>query len=420
MSTVPDQTTEPERSILSLVLLIALLGALAFVNVGVAIFVYALVIVIMVHEAGHFFVAKLFGFKATKFFLGFGPTLWSTQRGETEYGVKGFPLGGFVKIIGMSPYEDIPAEDLPRSYPNKPRWQRALLLVAGSATHFVIAFLLLLVVAIGFGFPTASNQVASVVDRVGGVETAAAEAGLRVGDRIVAVGDNATSDWDEIVAYITARPGQEGRFTIERDSGELDVTVTIGQAVMDDSGVIEVIPPGEEPPPLAEGQRIAGFLGVSPEPVMDRAGPIEGVRFAGAEVAKFTWRSITSLPEIFRPVFNGELWASLTEEGERDLEGAVGIVGAGRLAGAAAEAGMWAEMLSFIAGLTIFIGVMNLLPLPPLDGGHLAVLAWEKVTGKPVDVRKLIPIAAVVIAFFLVLFVAVLYLDLARPIDVQF
>jgi membrane-associated protease RseP (regulator of RpoE activity) len=387
---------------------------------GILIFIVALLIVIMVHETGHFLVAKLFNFKATKFFLGFGPTLWSTTKGETEYGVKAFPLGGFVKIIGMSPYEDIPPEDQPRSYPNKPRWQRALLLVAGSGTHFVLAFILLLVVAVGFGFPKASNQIASVVDRVKGVETAAADAGLQVGDRIVGIGDNATNEWDEIVEYITARPGEEGRFTIERDGREMDVTVTIGQAVMDDAGVVEVIPPGEELPAPAQGERIAGFLGVSPDPVMDRAGPIEGIRFAGAEVGVFTWRSITSLPEIFRPVFNGELWASLTEEGERDLEGAVGIVGAGRLAGAAAEAGMWAEMLSFIAGLTIFIGVMNLLPLPPLDGGHLAVLGWEKITGKPVDVRKLIPIAAVVIAFFLVLFVAVLYLDLARPIDIEF
>jgi membrane-associated protease RseP (regulator of RpoE activity) len=129
---------------------------------------------------------------------------------------------------------------------------------------------------------------------------------------------------------------------------------------------------------------------------------------------------VTSLDDVFAPVFNGELWRSLGEEGERDAEGAVGIVGAGRVAGAAVEAGMYAELLSFIAGLTIFIGLMNLLPLPPLDGGHLAVLAVEKITGKTVDVRKLIPIAAVVIAFFLVLFVAVLYLDLARPIKVPF
>jgi RIP metalloprotease RseP len=374
----------------------------------------------MIHEAGHFLVAKLFGFKATKFFLGFGPTLWSFEKGETEYGVKGIPAGGFVKIVGMSPYEEVPPEDEARSYPNKPAWQRALLLVAGSATHWVVAFVLLLIVAVGFGLPTPTNEIATVVDQVEGVRTAAAEAGLEVGDRIVAVGGVATNDWNRIVSYISERGGENGTFTIEKDGGPtIEITVPIGQAIMDDRGVVAVAPPGEELPAPGPGERLSGFLGVSPEGVMDRD-PVGGVGFAASQIGEFTVRSITALPEVFKPVFNGELWQSLTESGERDPQGAVGIVGAGRLVGQAAEAGLYAEMLSFVAGLTIFIGVMNLLPLPPLDGGHLAVLLWERITGKPVDIRKLIPIAAVVIAFFLILFVAVLYLDLARPIKVPF
>lgn len=386
---------------------------------GVVLFIALLLLVIMIHEAGHFLVAKLFGFKATKFFLGFGPTLWSFQKGETEYGVKGIPAGGFVKIVGMSPYEEVPPEDEPRSYPNKPAWQRALLLVAGSATHWVVAFVLLMVVTVGFGLPKPTNEIATIVDEVGGVPTAAAEAGLQVGDRVIAVEGVPTSDWNEIVAYISERAGEPGRFTIERDGRRFDVTVPIGAAIMDESGVVEVAPPGEDLPPPRPGERLSGFLGVSPTGVMDRD-PIAGVGFAASQIREFTVRSITALPEVFKPVFNGDLWQSLTEDGERDPQGAVGIVGAGRLVGQAAEAGLYAEMLSFVAGLTIFIGVMNLLPLPPLDGGHLAVLLWEKITGKPVDIRKLIPIAAVVIAFFLVLFVAVLYLDLARPIKVPF
>ena len=409
------------KDLSGLIFFVIFLVAIAFINPGVAFFIYALLIVIMIHEAGHFTVAKLFGFKATKFFLGFGPTLWSKQKGETEYGVKAFPLGGFVKIVGMSPYEEIEPEDEPRSYPNKPKWQRALLLVAGSATHWVVAFVLLLVVGMGIGIPKVSTEIATVVDETpDGVATAASLSDLEEGDRIVAVGGREVSGWEEVVSYIETRGNEVGTFTIERDGTTMDVDVPLGQVIMKDEEVVAAAAPGDDIRAPRAGETVGGFLGVSPAAKVEQVGPIEGVKFSAGTVATFTARSVTSLDDVFAPVFNGDLWRSLGEEGERDAEGAVGIVGAGRVAGAAVQAGMYAELLSFIAGLTIFIGLMNLLPLPPLDGGHLAVLAVEKITGKTVDVRKLIPIAAVVIAFFLVLFVAVLYLDLARPIKVPF
>jgi membrane-associated protease RseP (regulator of RpoE activity) len=120
---------------------------------------------------------------------------------------------------------------------------------------------------------------------------------------------------------------------------------------------------------------------------------------------------------MFTMVFGGELWDALRGEGERAIdEGPLGIVGAGRIAADSVESGRTLDLVALIVGFTVFVGLMNLLPLPPLDGGHLAVLAWEKVTGRTVDVRKLIPVAAAVLSFFVILFVAVLYLDLARPI----
>lgn len=393
---------------------------------GILIFVLAILIVIMVHETGHFVVAKLFGFKATKFFLGFGPTLWSTKKGETEYGVKLFPLGGFVKILGMSPYEDIDPADEPRSYPNKPRWQRALLLAAGSATHWVVAFILLVVAAAAFGFPVRepTNEIAIVEEKIlGGVDTAAWDAGFQPEDRVVAVGGMATNDWGEIVDYIHAHGGDIGVFTVSRDGERMDIEVLLGNAIFKERNdeLVAAAAPGEElPQEPAEGEYVAGFLGVSPELAVEKRPIGDAIVFAGGSVARFTARSVTTLPEVFAPVFNGELWRSLTEDGARGQEGAVGLIGAGRVAGRVAEAGMYAEFLSFIAGLTIFIGLMNLLPLPPLDGGHLAVLAYEKITGRIVDVRKLIPLAAAVISFFVILFFAVLYLDLARPIDIPF
>lgn len=392
-------------------------------SLGVVLFIVAILVVVMVHESGHFLVAKAFGFKATKFFVGFGPTVWSTQRGETEYGVKAFPIGGFVKIVGMNPYEEIPPEDRPRSYPNKPRWQRALLLVAGSATHWVVAFVLLLIAAMTIGFPTnrPTNEVIDVTTSIEGERTPAAVAGIRPGDRIVAVGGEETSSWSRIRSYIRAHAGEEAEFTIERD-GELQTEVVrVGTAVFDESGNLTLyVPPGGDLPELEPGETTAGFLGVSP----DFAYETEALPGAFVESGRWTWEvtkeSVAAIDNVFAPVFNGDLVDAVTGETDRSEEGPIGLVGVGRIAGETVQEGEYLNFIGGIVALTIFIGIMNLLPLPPLDGGHLAVLAYEGITRRTVDVRKLIPIAAAVISFFIVLFLAVLYLDLARPLETPF
>ena len=390
---------------------------------GVLVFIAAILIVIMIHEAGHFAVAKLFGFKATKFFLGFGPTIWSFQKGETEYGVKALPLGGFVKIIGMSPYEEIPPEDQPRSYPNKPRWQRALLLVAGSATHWVVAFVVLLITTMTIGFPTdqPSNQVSFVQRTVEGVETAAARGGFQAGDRIVGIGGQPTDSWEEIVEYIQARPNETGEFTVVRDGKEIDISVEINPAIFKGPELVTAAEPGGDLPEPSPGERIGGFLGVRPDARYETLSFLPAVADAAGKVGDLTVASVRGIGDVFGMVFGGELWDALSGTGEREIdEGPLGIVGAGRIAGESVEKGRIIDLIGLIVGFTVFVGLMNLLPLPPLDGGHLAVLAFEKVTGRTVDVRKLIPIAAAVISFFVILFFAVLYLDLARPIKVPF
>ncbi|MDQ4064648.1 MAG: site-2 protease family protein [Actinomycetota bacterium] len=394
-------------------------------STGILIFVVAILVVIMIHEAGHFFVAKLFDFKATKFFLGFGPTLWSFKRGETEYGIKAIPAGGFVKIVGMSPYEEIDPEDEPRSYPNKPRWQRALLLVAGSATHWVVAFVILAITTMTLGFPTnePTNHIAAVESNVaGGVETAAWAADFQPRDEIVAVAGRPTNDWDEIVDYIQAHGGERATFTVERDGRRRDITVLLGEAIFDGNELKAAAPPGGELPRAPRpGETVAGFLGVQPEPRYETLGFIPALGDAAERTAQLTLLSVRGIGDVFGMVFGGELWDALSAEGERAPdEGPLGIVGASRIAGESVAKGRFLELIGLIVGFTVFVGLMNLLPLPPLDGGHLAVLAYEKVTGRTVDVRKLIPIAAAVLSFFIVLFIAVLYLDLARPIRVPF
>lgn len=386
---------------------------------GILIFVFAILIVVMVHESGHFLVAKLFGFKAPQFFIGFGPTIWSFKKGETEYGIKAIPAGGFVKIVGMNPYEDVPPEDQPRAYPSKPKWQRALLLVAGSATHWLVAFLILFFTAMSIGFPTGrpDNKVAGVQP-----ETPAAEAGLQAGDEIISVNGTQTDSWDGVRSFIRSHPGEEATFTVRRDGEVVDVQARIGRAIFDaDDQVVAVERPGEPLPDPGPDERVTGFLGVLPDVVYEEYGLIGAVGKAGDLTWEITVASVTSIDDVFAPVFNGELWTALQGEGERDPIGSpIGLVGASRIAGQSVESGRYLDVIMLIVFFTIFVGILNLLPLPPLDGGHLAVVAWEAVTGKRVDIRKLIPVAAVVITFFVLLFMAVLYLDIARPVKLPF
>lgn len=390
-------------------------------TVGVLLFIAALLFVIMVHEAGHFVAAKLLGFKATKFFIGFGPTLWSFHRGETEYGIKMIPAGGFVKIVGMNPYEEVAPEDEPRAYANRPKWQRAVMIAAGPATHWPLAFVILAVAAMTVGFPTGdvTNTVSVVETSIDGEETPAAEAGLRPGDRITAVNGTEVRTWQETRRAIRQNAGQPTTFTFVRDGEEREVTITLGTALFDEDGrIIEYAPPGDELRP-EEGQTAVGFLGVQPEQRFDTMGFGEAVVDSAAQTGRLTGFLVTQIGAPFTTVFNGDLWEALSGDGPRDPEEApVGIVGAGRIAGETVEKGMYTEFIGLMVGLTIFVGLVNLLPLPPLDGGHLAVLAFEAITRRRVDVKKLIPIAAAVISFFVLLFFAVLYLDLARPLQV--
>ena len=407
-------------------------------NLGVLLFALSILVVVTIHEAGHFTVAKLFGFKATKFFVGFGPRVWSFKKGETEYGIGAIPAGGFVKIVGMNPYEEIDPVDEPRSYPNKPIYQRALLLVAGSATHWLVAFVILMITSMAIGFPTgrATNEVAAVEGQLRteqgelvAEETPAIQAGVRPGDRIVAVDGAETSTWTAVRNAIRAHPGEEIEFTVERDGGRETLQVLLATAYVDRQDRIVEFCPNEQTMGggqtcLTEGGTTVtpvGFFGVQPEPEFDKEGPI-GAIGTGADLTwDVTKLSFQGIGQVFTMVFGGELWDALQGEGQREIdEGPLGLVGAGRIAGESVERGQFLDFIGLIVGFTIFVGLMNLLPLPPLDGGHLAVLAYEKVTGRTVDIRKLIPVAAAVISFFVILFVAVLYLDLARPVRVPF
>ena len=392
-------------------------------GVGIVWFIVAILFVIMVHEAGHFVAAKKLGFKATKFFVGFGPTLWSFHRGETEYGIKALPLGGFVKIIGMNPYEEVPPEDVSRAYPNKPRWQRAIVILAGPATHWPLAFLVLAIVALTIGYPVgATTEIKVVETRVTGEATLtpAGRAGLEPGDRIVAVGGEDVEAWSDVTEYISARANEEAEFTIERDGELLPVTTRLAQVIFSENGeIVEYAAPGEGIRAPRQGEELSGFLGIRPQERYENMGFGEAMSDSGEKVWLATKGSVLSVAEIFRQIFDGRFFSALRDGGERDpTVGPVGIVGIGRIAGETVERGQLYLFIQLLISLTVFIGLMNLLPLPPLDGGHLAVIVYESVTRRSVDMRKLIPIAAAVLSFLIVLSIAALYLDIFRPIRI--
>ena len=370
-------------------------------TLGIVLFIVALLLMILIHEAGHFFTAKWFGIKVEEFFVGFGPRLWSTKRGETEYGIKAIPAGGYVRIAGMNPFQEPAPEDVPRTFGAKPAWQRAIVLAAGSATHFILAVLLLAALFAFIGVPVQGPPlVGSVEERIAGGISPAASAGLIEGDQIVEVNGEAIDSSEELIRITRQSVGREMTVVVLRDGERRTIRAT---------PVIDRVQ-GEDVP----------RLGIRLEPPRERSNPAVAVWRGMQETGTITVRSVQALGQIFSPSGIGRIGELITGQAERSVEDPTGIVGAGRLAGQAASSGNLDILLAFLAALNVFVGILNILPLPPLDGGHLAVLAIEKVTGREIDVRKLIPITAVVASVLILLFLSLTYLDVVEPIPNPF
>lgn len=383
-------------------LIVALLPAGAE---GIFLFVEALLGMILIHEAGHFSFAKLFGIKVEEFFVGFGPRLWSFRRGETEYGIKALPLGGYVRIAGMNPLEEPAPEDRARTFGAKPPWQRAIVLGAGSASHFLLAVIFLAIFFMAVGLPVYGGPplVGRVEATLGGEPSPAAEAGLKAGDRILEVDGMEIGDSDELIAYTRDHVGEEIELLVERDGERFTITVT---------------------PVLSEIDGVeAGRLGIllSEEIIArERSNPFVAVGKAARTTVTMTRLSFVALGQAFSPSGLARIGRQVIGDEDRGLRDPAGIVGAGRLAGQAASSGNLGTLLLLLAGLNVFVGIFNILPLPPLDGGHLAVVVWEKLTGRKVDMRKLLPITAVVAGLLILLTLSLTYLDFVDPIPDPF
>ena len=359
-----------------------------------------LLVVIPIHELGHLLVARWFGFKIQEYFVGFGPRLWSRRRGETEYGVKAIPAGGYVKIAGMNPFETVAPEDAARAYGAKPIWQRALVILAGPLSHMLVGATLYFVLFAVYGdFDTERVVVGEVTPTLDGEPSPAFEAGLRPEDVIVRVGDLEHPTPENLGRYVTPfaqeHPGEPLTYVVRRDGRE--VTLSIVPELVTEDGI--------------EKGRIGFILG--PEPLSAPEAAVGAVRWTGAA----TWNSVTTIPKIFT-VGVGRTFTVLFGDEARRADDVASLVGVTRQVGEAGDAGNWALFLNMAAYVTIFIGVVNLVPLPPLDGGHLILLAWEKLTGRPADYRRLVPVSAAVIVFLSIFAIATAVLDITEPLPV--
>jgi membrane-associated protease RseP (regulator of RpoE activity) len=393
---------------------------------GWLIFLVALLFSVMLHETGHFVAAKRFGMKCTQYFIGFGPTVWSVFVGETEYGIKALPLGGFVKITGMTSVDEVDEEDEPRSFRRAPGWQRLIVLGAGSFMHFVLAAVLIFGLALGIGIENdnTTTKVATVSACVPKNEAAllndvactsadakspALLAGLKVGDVVTGVNGKKVPNWAELTTALEKKPGAPVTLTVDRH----------GETVFLHTKLATV--PGH-----------GGYLGFAPvaTTTFQRKGLISGLGYVGTGFSQVFTGSISALGEL-----PGALPNLFRADRSSTAAGNVSsVVGAARDTGDAVAADVgWKYKVEFIllliASLNIFVGIFNLLPLLPMDGGHIAVVLWEMVRrrfarllGRPdpglVDYRKLIPVSAAVFVVLVLFGSALILADIVNPVNI--
>ncbi|WP_310527886.1 M50 family metallopeptidase [Nocardioides sp.] len=440
-----------------------------YYTLGVLIFAVTIMASIGLHEFGHLIPAKRFGGKVTQWFVGFGPTVWSKRIGETEYGIKAIPLGGYVKIVGMLPpgkgeqsgnpdedlrvrksntgmftqlisdaraaeWEHIGPEDRDRLFYRRPWWQKVVVMSGGPMVNLAIAFFLFWGVFATVGQvvdATAEPVVAEVVPcivpadedgRVCSAEeldnnpTPAAAAGLKPGDRFVSFNGEPVTDWTQMQKAIRANDNETATIVVDRDGEQLtlDATTSVQPRPLDgDSATLTPV----------------GFLGVLPEltPVYETGGPI----YTAQQMGTMTVDVVESLAQL--PVKVYGVGKAIIGLQERDPNGPVSVVGGGRIAGEVASHDEFplkdklVSLVMLIAGFNLFVGLFNFIPLLPLDGGHIAGAlyeglrrAWARVRGLPdpgyVDVAKLLPIAYVMGLAMLLMGVVLIIGDIVVPL----
>ncbi|OZC82160.1 zinc metalloprotease [Rhodococcus sp. 06-412-2C] len=399
---------------------------------GVVLFAIGIGVSIALHEAGHMWTAKALGMKVRRYYIGFGPKIFSFRRGETEYGLKAIPAGGFCDIAGMTAIDELAPDEVERAMYRQKTWKRIVVMVGGIAMNFVLGIVLVYALVLGWGTPDRVTpptvQVSEVVciapSQTEDGELApcsgaspAQQAGLRKGDVVTAVNGEPVQYWSEVVETVQASSGPVD-LTVERDGSSLDLTIP----------VTEVQRYVTDPDTGAKESTTVGAVGVSGSTIAPpnvRYNPIEAVpetfAFTG-DIFVQTGKALVQLPTKVQA-----LWESIFG-GERGLDTPMSVVGASVIGGQAAENDNWSLFVGLLASLNFFLGAFNIVPLLPLDGGHIAVTIYERIRnifrnrrglpdGAPVDYMKLMPVTYVVIVVFIGFSLLTLTADIVNPIQ---
>ena len=375
---------------------------------GILAFVVALLFSVMVHEFGHYLTARKFGMRVSEFFLGFGKRIWSFTRGETEFGIKAIPAGGYCRIEGMTPQDQMAEGEEGRAFFAASSAKKLIVLGAGSFAHFALGFLLIFSIFFGVGYQALLPDITKVSP-----QSAAESAGFQEGDRLLTIDGDEVDNWAIDSKKIAESKGREIVFTVQRGN--------------------EILTLKANPQYIEEEKRY--LLGVVTKVGVKRDGLFQSTQNASSATWALARESVKSLftlptkvPELFRQTFMGE---------ERDPNGLVGVVGAARVSGEVVGSENLAgnqrlqTFILIVASLNIFVGLFNLLPLLPLDGGHMAVAIADefraliaRIRKKPrpagIDVNVLTPITMAVFVVLAVLTVVLLVADIINPISLGF
>jgi membrane-associated protease RseP (regulator of RpoE activity) len=396
-----DELVGGWRGAIGVLGVVGLIALLAVFNVWWFVFVVGVLVAIFFHELGHFVTARWTGMKATQFFIGFGPRLWSFRRGDTEYGVRALPLGAFVRIIGMNNMDEVPEADEPRTYRQQSFPKRLLVISAGSIMHMIMAVLLLFAV-----YSIDGEQVERAGADINEVLRGgpAATAGIRDDDIVLAIGGatvDSPADLGDAVQAVA--PGDTLVFDVMRDGEALSIPVTVAQ--------------NDDPDSPLQGRP---FVGVASSDVFETVDH----SIAGAAVNSVTdivptaWESSKGVIKVLNPV---NVFTHLNGTNDDLSTRPTTLVGVTGLSDDVGDAAGLMGILFLLAVLNVFIGVFNMFPLLPLDGGHAAIATYERIRERNgrryyADVSKMMPFAMAVLTVLLFLFASGLYLDITDPI----